>query len=280
MSTRRNPMSGILSGPIDAPPEDRLAKVFPKVPAVARHVADPPGQRVQRDPGADRGRRGRDPGADRHGAGLPAGRRGILRRRPRRHPWCGGTSPRTRDAPAVTASGSVAVAEHVGPGGPSRPALGGGRPRRRAGRAGVGRRPAGRGRRGRAPRRHRPPRRGPSGTSARVRPASWACWSTTWSTGHKESAHRRRPSPSPGAHHRHPVRRRLGGGQAVGAGYRGLAPDPHGPGVEGRGLPGARVRRPAAAWRRILSSVRSYADLEPALVGAVERLIDFVTDPT
>jgi hypothetical protein len=37
---------------------------------------------------------------------------------------------------------------------------------------------------------------------------------------------------------------------------------------------------PPAAWRRILSSVRSYADLEPALVGAVERLIDFVTDPT
>ncbi len=37
---------------------------------------------------------------------------------------------------------------------------------------------------------------------------------------------------------------------------------------------------PPSAWRRILGSVRSYADLEPALVGAVERLIDFVTDPT
>jgi Protein of unknown function (DUF3097) len=37
---------------------------------------------------------------------------------------------------------------------------------------------------------------------------------------------------------------------------------------------------PRSTWRRILSSVRSYADLEPALVGAVERLIDFVTDPT
>lgn len=35
---------------------------------------------------------------------------------------------------------------------------------------------------------------------------------------------------------------------------------------------------PPAAWRRILASVTSYADLEPALVGAVERLIDFVTD--
>jgi hypothetical protein len=37
---------------------------------------------------------------------------------------------------------------------------------------------------------------------------------------------------------------------------------------------------PRATWKRILSSVSSYADLEPALVGAVERLIDFVTDPT
>ena len=34
---------------------------------------------------------------------------------------------------------------------------------------------------------------------------------------------------------------------------------------------------PPAAWRRILASVSSYADLEPVLVGAVERLIDFVT---
>ncbi len=35
---------------------------------------------------------------------------------------------------------------------------------------------------------------------------------------------------------------------------------------------------PATMWRHILASVRSYADLEPALVGAVERLIDFVTE--
>ena len=33
----------------------------------------------------------------------------------------------------------------------------------------------------------------------------------------------------------------------------------------------------AAAWRRILGSVRTYADLEPALLGRVEELIDFVT---
>ncbi len=37
---------------------------------------------------------------------------------------------------------------------------------------------------------------------------------------------------------------------------------------------------PREAWKRILASVTSFADLEPALVGAVERLIDFVTDPT
>ncbi|MEU5052622.1 DUF3097 domain-containing protein [Streptomyces sp. NPDC021096] len=34
-----------------------------------------------------------------------------------------------------------------------------------------------------------------------------------------------------------------------------------------------------AAWQRILGSVHSYKDLEPALLGAVERLIDFVTVP-
>lgn len=33
----------------------------------------------------------------------------------------------------------------------------------------------------------------------------------------------------------------------------------------------------AAAWRRILAVVNSYADLEPALLGRVEQLIDFVT---
>jgi len=32
-----------------------------------------------------------------------------------------------------------------------------------------------------------------------------------------------------------------------------------------------------AMWRQLLASVRSYADLEPELVGAVEQLIDFVS---
>jgi Protein of unknown function (DUF3097) len=35
----------------------------------------------------------------------------------------------------------------------------------------------------------------------------------------------------------------------------------------------------AAAWRRILGRVHSYADLEPAFLGRVEELIDFVTTP-
>ena len=44
----------------------------------------------------------------------------------------------------------------------------------------------------------------------------------------------------------------------------------------------ARLGVPAdtgAFWRTLLGRVSSYADLEPALVGAVEQLIDFVTEP-
>ncbi len=35
----------------------------------------------------------------------------------------------------------------------------------------------------------------------------------------------------------------------------------------------------ARAWKRILGTVRSYADLEPTLLASVEELIDFVTAP-
>ena len=35
----------------------------------------------------------------------------------------------------------------------------------------------------------------------------------------------------------------------------------------------------ARAWQRILGRVRSFRDLEPSLLGRVEELIDFVTDP-
>lgn len=39
------------------------------------------------------------------------------------------------------------------------------------------------------------------------------------------------------------------------------------------------VDDPRAFWRQLLGSVRTFADLDPGLVGAVERLIDFVTEP-
>jgi DUF3097, C-terminal domain/DUF3097, N-terminal domain len=35
----------------------------------------------------------------------------------------------------------------------------------------------------------------------------------------------------------------------------------------------------AAGWKRILAAVSSYTDLEPAFLGRVEELIDFVTEP-
>ncbi|HYN28834.1 MAG TPA: DUF3097 family protein [Dermatophilaceae bacterium] len=46
------------------------------------------------------------------------------------------------------------------------------------------------------------------------------------------------------------------------------------------GLPHHTQADLASAWRRILHSVRGYADLEPALLGRVEELIDFVTADT
>jgi hypothetical protein len=43
------------------------------------------------------------------------------------------------------------------------------------------------------------------------------------------------------------------------------------------GWPHATPADVAAAWRRILGSVKAYTDLDPALLGGVEELIDFVT---
>jgi len=45
------------------------------------------------------------------------------------------------------------------------------------------------------------------------------------------------------------------------------------------GLPHAGQADIARAWRRIRSKVRDWNDLEPALIGRVEELIDFVTQP-
>ena len=46
------------------------------------------------------------------------------------------------------------------------------------------------------------------------------------------------------------------------------------------GWPHATTTDTALAWRRILATVRSYDDLEPALLARVEELIDFVTAPS
>ncbi|MDN4615356.1 DUF3097 domain-containing protein [Leifsonia sp. F6_8S_P_1B] len=45
------------------------------------------------------------------------------------------------------------------------------------------------------------------------------------------------------------------------------------------GLPHETQADIARAWKRILGQVRTYADLEPQLLGRVEQLIDFVTEP-
>ena len=36
---------------------------------------------------------------------------------------------------------------------------------------------------------------------------------------------------------------------------------------------------PGRFWRQLLGRVTTWTDLEPALIGAVEQLIDFVTEP-
>jgi len=45
------------------------------------------------------------------------------------------------------------------------------------------------------------------------------------------------------------------------------------------GWPHAHQADIAAAWRRIRTRVRDWNDLEPSLIGRVEELIDFVTQP-
>lgn len=49
--------------------------------------------------------------------------------------------------------------------------------------------------------------------------------------------------------------------------------------LEHLGWPHATQADIAMGWKRILSTVRNYKDLEPALLGRVEELIDFVTQP-
>ncbi|WP_442866924.1 DUF3097 family protein [Actinomyces sp. B33] len=49
--------------------------------------------------------------------------------------------------------------------------------------------------------------------------------------------------------------------------------------LDALGWPHATQADIARGWKRILSRVRTYKDLEPALLGRVEELIDFVTAP-
>ena len=49
--------------------------------------------------------------------------------------------------------------------------------------------------------------------------------------------------------------------------------------LEYLGWPHANQAAIAQGWKRILATVRNYKDLEPALLGRVEELIDFVTQP-
>lgn len=72
--------------------------------------------------------------------------------------------------------------------------------------------------------------------------------------------------------------------QAVKPGVIGLAAWPDVP----RGQPwkegvlaavGRPDEHPGRFWKQLLGAVRSWTDLEPALIGAVEQLIDFVTAP-
>ena len=49
--------------------------------------------------------------------------------------------------------------------------------------------------------------------------------------------------------------------------------------LAGLGWPATTQSDVAAGWKRILSRVNSYADLEPDLLGRVEELIDFATAP-
>lgn len=49
--------------------------------------------------------------------------------------------------------------------------------------------------------------------------------------------------------------------------------------LQALGWPSSTPRDVAAGWQKILGRVRTYRDLEPALLGPVEALIDFVTEP-
>ena len=181
-------------------------------------------------------------------------------------------------APAVTASGSVAGRPR-----PARVAAASriwveGRHDAELRRARVGRRPPRRRRRRRADARHRRPRR----RRRRVRPVAAAAPRRARRPPRRRvqgvAARRRRPRPRR-ARDRPPVRRRVGGHPAAGARPRRLAGGPARRAVEGRACAGPSAPTRRASGPSCATGCATYADLRPELVGAVERLIDFVAPP-
>ena len=208
-----------------------------------------------------------------HGAArLPAGG-------PGRSPWsapCAGGRPH---GPARTASGSVAV-----PGARARVARAGphlrrGPARRGAGRAGLGRRPAHRGRGRRVPGGRRRPPGDRRATSPPARTPGSASWSTTWCPARRSPGSRQRSPASTCWSSGHPY---IDIWEAVKPSSVGIPAWPRVPrgqdwktGVcRALGWPENTGRGLAA--RSCARSAR-YKDLEPALLGRVEELIDFVT---
>ena len=278
MSARRNPMAGILSGPIDAPPEDRLARSYPKVDAVpglaVRHRASGFGGVLVRVEGGGveiRGRTGQErvfrlvPGA------FAVDGRAVSLVRPAA---TGAAGPL-----GVTASGSVAVA-----GTPARVA--------RSGRIWV---------------------EGIHdaelvervwGDDLRVEGVVVERLDGIDHLDRAVAEFRPGPARKLGVLVDHLVEgskeSRIASGlrhpqvlvtgtpfvdvwEAVKPSVLGIEAWPRVPmGLDWKtGVCEALgFGDPPTTWRRILASVRTYADLQPALVGSVERLIDFVTDPT
>ena len=279
MSTRRNPMAGILSGPIDAPPEDKLAKVYPRVEAVTgmalRHRASGFSGVLVRVEGGGAEIRGRT-GLERvfrlaPGAFFVDGR-AVSLVRPAVNSSSGGRTA------TVTASGSVAVV-----GASARVA--------RAGRLWVEgvhdaelveqvwgddlrvegvvvERLDGIDHLGAAIDQFRPGPARKLGVLVDHLVEGSKEWRIATGIGHPQVLVTGTPF--------------VDVWEAVRPSVLGLAAwprIPHGVDWKTGACRALGFGDPPTTWRRILASVRSYADLEPALVGAVEQLIDFVTDP-
>ena len=98
-------------------------------------------------------------------------------------------------------------------------------------------------------------------------------------SGSKESRLAGQVRSAARAGHRPPVRRRVGRRAAAGARPRRVAGRPARRRVEGRACARRSAPTRPASGRSCATACGTYADLRPELVGAVERLIDFVAPP-